>query len=56
MLKGLELKAWVEELKALVYAGKIKTLLKRLEKLLEQVPKHGPGTKGRRLALTKLIG
>ena len=51
-----ELKVWVEELKALVYAGKVTKLLKRLEKLLEQVPMHGPGTKGRRQALTKLIG
>ena len=51
-----ELKAWVEELKALVYAGKARTLVKRLEKLLEQVSKHGPGTKGRRAALTTLIG
>jgi hypothetical protein len=51
-----ELKAWVEELKALVYAGKTKKLLKRLEKLLEQEPLHGPGTKGRRQALTKLLG
>lgn len=51
-----ELKAWVEELKALVYAGKVKTLLKRLEKLREQIPMHGPGTKGRREALRKLIG
>jgi hypothetical protein len=51
-----ELKAWVEELKALVYAGKTKKLLKRLERLLEQLPMHGPGTKGRRQALTKLLG
>lgn len=51
-----ELKAWVEELKALVYAGKARKLVKRLEKLLEQVSLHGPGTKGRREALTTLIG
>lgn len=51
-----ELKALVEEWKALVYAGKAKTLLRRLQKLLRQVPKHGPGTKGRRTALEKLIG
>lgn len=50
------LQAWVEALKALVYGGKAKTLIKRLEKVLEQVPMHGPGTKGRRLALTKLLG
>jgi hypothetical protein len=51
-----ELKTWVEDLKALVYAGKARTLVKRLEKWLEQESKHGPGTKGRRNALTKLIG
>ena len=53
---SVELKTWVEELKALVYGGKTRTLVKRLEKLLAQVPMHGPGTKGRRKALTKLIG
>jgi len=51
-----ELKAWVEELKALVYAGKAKNLIRQLHKLLEQVSQHGPGTKSRREALTKLIG
>lgn len=51
-----ELKTWVEELKALVYAGKARKLVKRLEKWLEQVPMHGPGTKDRRKALTTLIG
>ncbi len=50
-----ELQTWVEELKALVYAGKIKKLLGRLHKLLRCEPKHGPGTKGRRQALTKLL-
>ena len=47
---------WVEDLKALVYRGKVKTLIKRLEKWLRQTAKHGPGTKGRRTALTTLIG
>jgi hypothetical protein len=51
-----ELKAWVEELKAWVYAGQVKKLLKRLETLREQVPSHGPGTKGRRTALTTVLG
>jgi hypothetical protein len=51
-----ELKEWVEELKALVYQGKAKTLIKRLEKWLDQTSNHGPGTKGRRKALTTLIG
>jgi hypothetical protein len=51
-----ELKALVEEWKALVYAGKAKTLVKRLKKLLCQTPKQGPGNKGRRKALKTLIG
>lgn len=51
-----ELTAWVEELKALVYAGKAKTLVKRLKKMLRQIPKQGPGNKGRRKALKTLIG
>jgi hypothetical protein len=50
------LKEWVEELKALVYRGKAKKVVKRLKKLLRQAPKHGPGTKGRRQALASLIG
>ena len=51
-----ELKAWVEELKELVYKGRAATLVKRLETLLKQVPARGPGTKARRKALKKLIG
>jgi hypothetical protein len=51
-----ELKEWVEDLKALVYRGKMKTLIKRLQKWLGQTSNHGPGTKGRRKALTSLIG
>jgi hypothetical protein len=50
------LKAWVEELNALVYAGQVKQLLDHLETLLRQTPKHGPGTKARRAALESLIG
>lgn len=51
-----ELKAWVEDLKTLVYAGQAKELVERLEKLLRVTPKNGPGTKGRRQALASLIG
>jgi hypothetical protein len=51
-----ELAAWVEELKELVYGGHTKTLLKHLRRLRSEVPTRGPGTKGRRRALTKLIG
>ena len=51
-----ELKAWVEEFKELVYQGRAATLVKRLQRWLKQVPMHGPGTKGRRQALKKVIG
>jgi hypothetical protein len=51
-----ELKDWVEDLKELVYAGAAKKLVKRLKVLLCQESKNGPGTKGRRKALAKLIG
>ncbi len=45
------LRAWVEELKTLLYAGRAKELVERLGKLLRETPQHGPGTKGRRTAL-----
>jgi Uncharacterised protein family (UPF0236) len=51
-----ELKVWVEELKTLVYAGKVKRLVNRLQELWRQTSKHGPGTKARRKALAKVIG
>ncbi len=51
-----ELKAWVEDLKTLVYAGQVKELVERLEKMWRATPKNGPGTKGRRQALARLIG
>jgi hypothetical protein len=51
-----ELKAWVEELKALLYGGKAAALVERLRHWLQQVPSNGPGTKGRRQALAALIG
>jgi hypothetical protein len=51
-----ELNVWVEELKELVYQGRAAKLVERLKTLLKQVPMHGPGTKGQRQALKKLIG
>jgi hypothetical protein len=51
-----ELKAWVEDLKTLVYAGRAAELVARLRVYWQQEPAHGPGTKGRREALEKLIG
>lgn len=50
------LKEWVEDLKALLYAGQAQELVALLRRLLEQVPAHGPGTKGRRKALADLLG
>jgi len=50
------LQEWVEKFKVLVYGGKVKTLLKRLQELLQREPKNGPGTKGRRQTLRRLLG
>jgi hypothetical protein len=51
-----ELKAWVDDLKTLLYAGQAQELVERLAKLLRATPKNGPGTKGRRTALASLLG
>ena len=51
-----ELKAQVNEWKELVYAGRGKELLARLRKLQDQVPQNGPGTKGNRRGLKRVIG
>lgn len=51
-----ELTAWVDELKALVYAGRVGALLERLRAWWRGTAKHGPGTKGRRAALAEQIG
>jgi Uncharacterised protein family (UPF0236) len=51
-----ELQAWVEDLKVLVYEGQARKLVKRLKKMLRCQPKKGPGSKGRRQALTSVIG
>jgi hypothetical protein len=51
-----ELKALVEQWKALVYQGRAAKLVERLQELWKQVPPRGPGTKGRRQALKQLIG
>ena len=51
-----ELKAWVEELKTLVYAGQAAALVERLRELLRLVPQNGPGTQGKRKTLASLIG
>jgi hypothetical protein len=51
-----ELKAWVEKLKELLYAGRARTLVKRLRKMLRDTAERGPGTKSRRQALKSVIG
>jgi hypothetical protein len=53
---SVELKAWVERLKVLVYRGQAAALVKRLEQLLDRTSKQGPGNKGRREALRVAIG
>jgi hypothetical protein len=50
------LSEWVDDLKAIVYAGEAKELVKILRGLLRDEPLHGPGTKGRREALAEQIG
>jgi len=50
------LTAWVDDLKALVYAGRVDVLLERLRAWWRTTAKHGPGTKGRRAALAEQIG
>ena len=52
---GDELAEFVDELKALLYEKTAETLVERLQKLLQQVPHNGPGTKGRRQILQKTI-
>jgi hypothetical protein len=51
-----ELREWVEDLKAFLFAGEVKELLDVFRGLLRQVPKNGPGTKARRETLKELIG
>jgi Uncharacterised protein family (UPF0236) len=47
--------AWVEGLKALVYAGRAARLVERLKELRRQTAPRGPGTKTRRECLRRLI-
>jgi hypothetical protein len=50
-----ELRDCVDEWKVLLYGGREAELVKRLQTLLDHVPRHGPGTKGRRRALAAAI-
>jgi hypothetical protein len=51
-----ELSGWVEDLEELLYKGHVRTLLQRLKQEFHGVSRRGPGTKGKRQALTKVIG
>jgi Uncharacterised protein family (UPF0236) len=51
-----DLKQWVDDLKAILYAGQVKELLAVLRDLLRNVPLNGPGTKARRKTLAELMG
>jgi Uncharacterised protein family (UPF0236) len=51
-----ELTAWVDKLKALLYEGRARALVKRLRKMLRDTAERGPGTKTRRQALKSVIG
>jgi hypothetical protein len=50
-----ELARWVEDLEELLYKGHVRTLLRRLEQELGSVSRRGPGTKGKRETLKKVI-
>ena len=49
-----ELRAWVKTLEALIYRGKARSVVERLEKAVARIPKTGPGNKGRRERLREV--
>jgi hypothetical protein len=51
-----QLKGAVGPWKELLYAGRIEELLERLRQLQARVPQKGPGTKGKRRTLKRVIG
>jgi hypothetical protein len=51
-----ELTAQVAEWKELVYAGRAEELVRRLKKLLKGIATHGPGSKGKRKTLARVLG
>jgi hypothetical protein len=51
-----ELRAWVEPLEGLLYRGRVEELLRRLDQELGRVSRRGPGTKGKRQTLGRVIG
>ncbi len=53
---SVELKAQVEQWKELVYAGHAAELVKRWRRMLDGIPRNGPGTLAKRKGLEKAIG
>jgi hypothetical protein len=53
---SVELTEWVKDLEELLYKGHAPTLVRRLEQEFNRVSRRGPGTKGKRKALKKVIG
>ena len=51
-----EVKAQVEAWKELVYAGRASELVVQLKRSLAGIPRSGPGTRGKRTMLEKVIG
>jgi hypothetical protein len=50
-----ELRAWVEPLEGLLYQGRVEELLQRLGRELGRVSRRGPGTKGKRQTLGRVM-
>jgi len=50
-----QLTAWVKQMKSLLRRGRYRVVLSELCKALRRVPKTGPGNKGRRVRLSKVI-
>lgn len=51
-----DLKRWVKRMKGLLYRDKAKKLVAELKEELAEIPKTGPGNKGRRNRLSEVIG
>jgi len=50
-----ELIAWIEDQKRHIYAGRPRAVLRELNERLAAIPKRGPGNKGKRTRLSKVI-
>jgi len=50
-----ELEKWMGSMKNILYSGKAETLVAKLRQALEDIPKTGPGNKGKRKRLSEVI-